>query len=77
MDLTGFQRELWEKHDDLLHGPSELLVAAWNMSADRALDRITPMWSLLAHCFHYSPWFTEKDQEMPREPLEENKSDLS
>lgn len=60
MDPIGFQRELGEMLEILLHGSPETLVMSWNQRAVRTLDRIAPMWLFLTHCSWLFPWFTEE-----------------
>lgn len=47
MDPDEFQREVRDILEVLLHSPAEALVAAWNLRAAMALDKIMAMHLLL------------------------------
>lgn len=76
MDTAGFQRELGDIPEMLLHGPAEAVVVAWNLRVAMALEKIAPMQPHLTPVPPHGLQKTtssEKGQETPRMPLEEDK----
>lgn len=56
MEPTELQRKLGKIGADLLYHPSEVPMDVCNRELARALEKIVPMWPLLAH----HSWFIEE-----------------
>ncbi|XP_058020365.1 uncharacterized protein LOC131188809 [Ahaetulla prasina] len=66
MDPERFQTELGPFPEDLAHGTTEELVAAWEQAAAGALDRVVPLRPLTRRRSQLAPWFSEELREMKR-----------
>lgn len=66
MEPTELQRKLGKICADLLYHPSEAPMNVCNRELAGALEKIVPMWPLLAHHSCYFPWFTEELKRVKR-----------
>ncbi|XP_058042723.1 uncharacterized protein LOC131200215 isoform X3 [Ahaetulla prasina] len=66
MDPERFLTELGPFPEDLTHGTTEELVAAWERAVAGALDRVVPLRPLTRHRSQLAPWFSEELREIKR-----------
>lgn len=66
MGPAGFPRELGVIPEALVHDSAEALVTAWDEHLTRALDRITPVWTLSDRGSRRAPRFTARLREVGR-----------